>query len=114
MQTNIAKQYSILFKVFLGVLFLLVVGAAQTTTIKKSLVYDDTATEFVTDLDIDAEGDDDNSALNSLALLPSSYTVLHETTEVCKRTTFSIQQGLAEGNEAKLYILFHQLKLHIA
>ncbi len=113
MQTNIAKQYSILFKVFLGVLFLLIVGAAQTTTIKKSLVYDDTSTEFVTDLDIDAEGDD-NGILKSLALLPSSYTVLHETTEVCKRTTFSIQQGLSEGGEAKLYILFHQLKLHIA
>ena len=111
MQTNIAKRNNIFFKVLLGVLFLFIVGAAQSTTIKKSLVYDDSTTELVSDIDIDGEIDDDLTG--SLALVPSSYNLLHETSEQNKPTAFCTQQTLVERS-GKLYILFHQLKLHIA
>ncbi|MEZ5016478.1 MAG: hypothetical protein R2800_05445 [Flavipsychrobacter sp.] len=108
MQTNIAKKYSITCKVLFTALFLLIVGATQSSNLKKSLVYDDVTAEFVADLDI--ENDDDNSTLNYLDLLPTYYTVYHETPEHCQNIVTETDDKPNYCSD-KLYILFHRLKL---
>lgn len=102
-----------LFSALLAGLFLLVaIGAHHGFSQKKLLSYEGDNIEV--SIDVDDEGDNSWGLTYDLNFLPGDFIYIEKTTELKSPKIYYSKQTRKSTPENRLYILFHQLRTHLA
>lgn len=111
MSIDSQKRFNLFSAILAGLFLLAAVGAHQNFAKKKLISYEGDNIEF--SVDTDAEADNDWGPFFDHSLAPGSFIYISNSTELKSPKLYVAKENCKKLSEGRLYILFHQLRVHL-